>query len=66
MNKHLHDLHILEQSIIELEYLVKAMQALSGDDGMRICLLNLTQIRISVLKILFYRHWRRSAQSGEA
>lgn len=50
-------LHDLEDQIIEIEYLVKALLQLSGDDGVRICLLNTTLEKIEGLKAGFYAYW---------
>ena len=51
MNKNFHD---LEDTIIDIEYLVKALQLLSGDDGVRITLLKTLEEKVVTLKTAFY------------
>ena len=65
MNTQHQNLHTLEEHIIEIENLVRAVQALShnhGDyAGVEMTLLSLLEQKIALLKAVFYRHWKEGA-----
>ena len=58
MDERLKHLHILEDQIIELEYLVKTMQRLDENNGVRITILNIFEEKIVALKAVFYQLWQ--------
>ncbi|MCB1532712.1 MAG: hypothetical protein KDJ35_07570 [Alphaproteobacteria bacterium] len=52
------DFATLEEQIIEIEYLVRALQILSGDDGVHITLLNVLEQKCTALRADFYKRWQ--------
>ncbi len=58
-------LHTLEDGLIQIDGLVRALKRVQPDDGPSACITNAIEDRLAQLQEQFYEHWRALSNKGD-